>query len=146
MPRRESVGNLIGSIALAMPKGAGNQEDAARFVKFLYQPDNYVPFLHSMPLFMFPTTKDASVQQRFMSDPTVAKYPGAVKATLDGLEHGSLPGMENGANPFASILFSSHVCEEMFQNILLQNVSVDDAVSQTAGKIETLVAEVRSRL
>jgi multiple sugar transport system substrate-binding protein len=146
MPRRESVGNLVGSISLAMPKGNGNSEDAARFVKFLYQQDNYVPFLHSMPLFMFPTVTDAAVQERFMAEPTVAEYPGAVKATLDGISNGSLPGMEHGSNPYASIVFSSHICEEMFHEILLRNTPVEQAVAQTAARMEGLISEVRSRL
>ncbi|MBZ9719235.1 extracellular solute-binding protein [Mesorhizobium sp. AD1-1] len=146
MPRREKVGNLIGSIALAMPKGNGNPDDAARFVQYLYQPDNYVPFLHSMPLFMFPTMTDASVNERFAADPLIQKYPGAIKATLDGLANGALPGMENGANPYASVVFSSHICEEMFHNILLQKMPIADAVSQTAARMETLISEVKSRL
>jgi hypothetical protein len=54
--------------------------------------------------------------------------------------------MEHGSNPYASIVFSSHICEEMFHDILLRNTPVEQAVAQTAARMEGLISEVRSRL
>jgi len=143
MPRRQQVGNLIGAIAVALPKG-GNPEDGRRFAEFLYAADNYAPFLLTIPLFMFPALQAANAT--FRAHPVMAAYPNLVSATLDGVASGSLPGMEHGPNPYASAVFGSHAIEEMMQAIVIEGTKPQDAIDDTARKIAGILRTTKQRL
>jgi multiple sugar transport system substrate-binding protein len=144
MPRKTQVGNLVGCICLALPKGQ-NPEDARRFLAFLYAEENYMPFITTIPLFMFPAYERADTKS-FFDSPMVAAYPNAVKATLDGIENGTMPGMDFGLNPIAAPILSSGLIEEMLQRIILANAAVDQEVATTARRMATLAKSIKARL
>jgi multiple sugar transport system substrate-binding protein len=144
MPRRQQVGNLVGGISLALPKGR-NPEDGKRFAQFLFAPENYLPFLHSIPLFMFPALKSADGPQ-FFEQPTIQRYRRVVEVTLQGLEDGSLACMEDGLNAFGGPVLANHAVEDMFQRILVDNQPIDQAVAAAARSIETTIRDVKRRL
>lgn len=143
MPRRTQVGNLVGAISVALPKGR-NPEDGRRFAEFLYAADNYAPFLLTIPLFMFPALRAADAP--FRAHPTIAAYPNLVQATLDGVQEGSLPGMEAGPNPYASAVFGSHAIEEMMQAIVVENTRPDDALAEASRKVTAVLRTTKARL
>lgn len=144
MPRLKQVGNLVGAINLALPKGQ-NPEDGRRFLAFLYAAENYMPFINTIPLFMFPAY-DRVDTKSFFASPMVAAYPNAVKATLDGIESGTMPGMDFGLNPYAAPVLSSGLIEEMLQRIILTNAAVDQEVGATAKRMATLTKSIKARL
>lgn len=144
MPKRERVGNLMGGISVALPKGQ-NPTDGEAFAKFLFAEENYVPFLLTIPLFMFPSLKSAEAPA-FFDNPTIQRYRNVVDVTLKGLEDSTLAGMESGLNPYAGPVFNSYVVEDMFQRILLRNEPVDQAVAATAKAMAAIVNDVKVRL
>ena len=144
MPKKAEVGNLVGCINLALPKGQ-NPADARRFLAFLYAAENYMPFINTIPLFMFPAYQKADTKS-FFENPIVAGYPNAVKATLDGVDNGTMPGMDFGLNPWAAPVLTSGMIEEMLQKIVLTNAPVDVEVAATARRMEELVKSIKSRL
>jgi len=143
MPKRQQVGNLIGAISVALPKGR-NPGDGRRFAEFLYAADNYAPFLLTIPLFMFPALQAANAS--FRAHPVMAAYPNLVSATLDGVAAGSLPGMEHGPNPYASAVFGSHAIEEMMQAIVIEGAKPQDAIDDTARKVAAILRMTKQRL
>jgi multiple sugar transport system substrate-binding protein len=144
MPKRERVGNLMGGISVALPKGS-NPEDGKAFAKFLFTEQNYVPFLLTIPLFMFPALKSAE-GPAFFDNPTIQRFRNVVDVTLTGLQDSTLAGMEDGLNSYAGPVFNSYAVEDMFQRILLQNEPVDQAVTVTSKAIEKVVGDVKTRL
>ncbi|MFC3321332.1 ABC transporter substrate-binding protein [Mesorhizobium cantuariense] len=144
MPKRERVGNLMGGISVALPKGS-NPEDGNAFAKFLFTEENYLPFLLTIPLFMFPALKSAE-GPAFFDNPTIQRFRNVVDVTLTGLQDSTLAGMEDGLNPYAGPVFNSYAVEDMFQRILLQDEPVEQAVAQTAKAIEKVVGDVKTRL
>jgi multiple sugar transport system substrate-binding protein len=144
MPKRERVGNLMGGISVALPKG-NNPDDGKAFAKFLFEEQNYVPFLLTIPLFMFPSMK-AAEGSAFFGNPTIKRFQNVVDVTLKGLEDSSLAGMEHGLNSYAGPVFNSYLVEDMFQRILLRNEPVDQAVGTTAKAMEKIVRDVKVRL
>lgn len=143
MPKRERVGNLLGGISVALPKGK-NQEDGKAFAKFLFAEENYTPFLLTIPLFMFPSLKRAE-GPAFFENTTIKRFRNVVDVTLKGLEDTSLACMEHGLNPYAGPVMNSYIVEDMFQRILLRGEAVDQAVGTTAKLMEKVVGDVRLR-
>lgn len=144
MPRRERVGNLMAGISVALPKGR-NAEDGRRFAAFLFAEENYIPFLHTIPLFMFPALQGAD-NPTFYAQPTIARFRNVVDVTLKGLETASLPGMEHGINPYAAQIFNAHIVENMFQRILVDNQAVDAAIGTAASAMATVIRDTKRRL
>jgi multiple sugar transport system substrate-binding protein len=143
MPKRERVGNLLGGISVALPKGK-NQEDGEAFARFLFAEENYTPFLLTIPLFMFPSLKRAE-GPAFFENATIKRFRNVVDVTLKGLEDTSLACMEHGLNPYAGPVMNSYIVEDMFQRILLRGEAVDQAVGTTAKLMEKVVGDVRLR-
>ncbi|WP_416900830.1 ABC transporter substrate-binding protein [Micromonospora echinospora] len=143
MPRDTAPGHLLGAISVALPKGK-NPTLAREFVKFLYAKQNYVPFLHTIPLFMFPTLTAASGDE-FFGNPTIKKYEPTVRQTLTGIKEGSAPGFEDGPNPYAGPAISGHAIEKALQSILVGGVSVTDALSRANKELQATFDTVRTR-
>ena len=144
MPSKIQGGYLTNMISAILPKG-NNNADAQKFLAYLYAEQEYMPFLTTIPLFMFPAYLKADMKV-FSANPTIAAYPNVVKATLDSVERGFLAGMEFGMNPFAAPVFTSGLVEEMLQKIILTNASVKDEVAATAEKMERLLRSIRARI
>ncbi len=143
MPKKTQVGNLVGAVNLVLPRGH-NQADAKNFVKFLFSEENYVPFLHTIPLFMFPSLAKATT--KFLDEPTISQHRKIADITLKGVQDGSGPGFDFGPNPWAGPAFASHQVELMMQSILLQNTPVEQAVADTARQLGQVISGVKSKL
>lgn len=144
MPTDVQPGNQMGAVSLALPKG-NNPSLAQEFTAFLYAEENYVPFLHTIPLFMFPALADAN-SPAFFDEPTIAKYEATAQQTLTGVAEGSPPGFEDGPNPYAGPVFNGHVVEQMLQNILVGGADVDSALATANQTIQSTLDDVSSRL
>ncbi len=144
MPTDVQPGHQMGAVSLALPKG-NNPSLAQEFAAFLYAEENYVPFLHTIPLFMFPALASANSPE-FFDEPTIAKYETTAQQTLTGVEEGSPPGFEDGPNPYAGPVFNSHVIEQMLQNVLVGGADVDSALATANQTVQATLDDISSRL
>jgi multiple sugar transport system substrate-binding protein len=145
MPRDVQPGHLLGAISVALPKGNNDATLAQEFAAFLYQEDNYVPFLHSIPLFMFPVLTSASGPE-FFDESTIQTYQATAEQTITGVAEGFAPGFEDGPNPYAGPVFSSHVIEQALQSILVGGANVEGALSAANQTLQATLDDVSSRL
>ena len=53
---------------------ARNPELAAAFLKFFYREDNYIRYLHSVPVHLLPTTRSTYRNPRYLEHPTIKKW------------------------------------------------------------------------
>ncbi|MDL2205488.1 extracellular solute-binding protein [Eubacteriales bacterium OttesenSCG-928-N13] len=126
-----------------------NAETAKDFVRFMFEEDNYVDFLASYQPGMNPTMKaTAAADSAFWKLP-VFENALALKASqtqAEGIEQGGYSiGNQFGANPFSGVLTSGYV-EEMFQDIIVNNVPVVDAVKVCAERMQEAVDEQKDAL
>jgi multiple sugar transport system substrate-binding protein len=145
LPRDTAPANLVGGFSVALPKGK-NPTMGREVAKFLYARENYVPFLHTIPLFMFPALKSPETTTSFNANPTVAAYPQVSRQTLAGVAAGDAEGFDDGPSPYAAPTFSSHIIENMFGSIFANNTSVSSALSDANKKLQSTLDDVRSRL
>ena len=62
------------NIPMVVWKNSKHPEVCKAFIQFLYQPENYIPFLQSVPVGMLPALKDITENEQFLSDPTIQKF------------------------------------------------------------------------
>ncbi|GHE42100.1 hypothetical protein GCM10017673_50380 [Streptosporangium violaceochromogenes] len=143
MPKKKQYGDLIGAVSFVTPKGR-NPEEGQKFVEFLYRKENYISFLHSLPLFMFPALTAASGPE-FYNQPTLQKYRSLVDTTLAGIKNGDNPGFDFGPTPLSAPFFASHAVETMLQETIFGGVSLDKAVASATKTAQLAIDNVKSR-
>lgn len=132
------TGYETSNIPMVVWKNSKHPEICEAFIKYLYQPENYVPFLLSVPVGMLPALKEISTDATFLADPTVQKYQHAMEVISTAVGYGTAIGMERGPRPEAGLLTSQAVVENMFQEIILKNTPVEDAAKAAEAKLNDL--------
>ncbi|MHA0855612.1 ABC transporter substrate-binding protein [Paenibacillus sp. CMAA1364] len=134
----ETRGIETSNIPMVVWKKSKHPEIAKAFVESLYEKEEYIKFLHSVPAGMLPALKDISEEPAFLSNPTITKFSEAVKVISNAVDKGTAIGMEYKPSIEAGIITSQSVIEEMFQNIVLKNESVDAAAAAAEKKLNDL--------
>lgn len=146
VPKKARDASLIqgGGVCLVDGKNK-NDADAREYIKFLFEPDNHLGFLHTIPLFMYPTTRKTA-GEAFYANPTVAKYRHAAELSLKAAESGYYFGTdEGGLNPFAGQIYNSGLVEQMFGRILANNTPIPEAIAITQDRMAELTRNIRRR-
>lgn len=134
----KQVGYETSNIPMVIWKNSKHPEICKAFIKFLYQPEYYIPFLQSVPVGMIPALKDIAENEEFLSDPTIQKFSNEMKVIEKAVGEGTAIGMENGPCPQAGLLTSQHVIEEMFQDIILNGKDTETAAKEAEDKLNDL--------
>ena len=115
------------NIPMVVWKNSKHPEICKAFIEFLYQPENYIPFLESVPVGMLPALKDIVEDERYLSNPIVQQFQHAMEVITTAMATGTAIGMEYGPVPEAGLLTSQYVIEKMFQDIIINNTPVEQA-------------------
>lgn len=126
------------NIPLVVWKHSKSPEVAKAFIEFLYEKENYIEFLHSVPGGMLPALKEISQDPEFLAHPTISKFSNAVQVISEAVGVGTAIGMENGPAPQSGLLTSQGVIEAMFQDIVLKNTPVEEAAKAAEDKLNDL--------
>lgn len=132
------VGYETSNIPMVIWKNSDHPEICEAFIKFLYEPENYVPFLLSVPVGMLPALKEISTDPTFLSDPTVQKFSNTKDVINKAVGEGTAIGMESGPRPEAGLLTSQGVIESMFQDIIINGTDVETAAAAAEAKLNDL--------
>lgn len=132
------TGYETSNIPMVVWKNSKNPEISKAFIEYLYQPENYVPFLLSVPVGMLPAIKEVVNDETFTSNETVKKFSNALKVIGDAVGYGTAIGMEYGPRVEAGLITSQGVIESMFQDIILNGTQVETAAKSAEDKLNEL--------
>lgn len=135
---------IVNNMPLVVWKNSKHPEICKAFIEYFYQPDVYIPFLHSVPVGMLPALKEITADPKFLDNPTIQKYEHAMKVISDALSHGTYIGMEYGPCVEAGVLANQRVVENMFQDIVLNGTSVEDAAKAANDQLNELIEAAKS--
>ena len=130
------------NIPMVIWKNSKHPEICEAFIQYLYEPQNYVPFLLSVPVGMLPALKEVSSDPTFLSDPMVEKFADSMAVIAKGVGEGTAIGMEHGPRPEAGLITSQAVIENMFQDIIINGVAVEQAAASAEAKLNELFETV----
>ena len=132
------TGYETSNIPMVVWKNSKYPEISKAFIEYLYQPENYVPFLLSVPVGMLPAIKDVVNDETFLSNETVKKYNNALNVISDAIGYGTAIGMEYGPRVEAGLITSQGVIESMFQDIILNGTPVEEAAKAAEDRLNEL--------
>ena len=118
---------IVNNMPMVVWKNSAHPEICKAFIEYFYEPDNYIPFLHSVPVGMMPALKEITNDPAFLNNDTIKKYQNAMETISDALSHGTYIAMEYGPCVEAGILANQRVIENMFQDIVLNGTPVEEA-------------------
>jgi ABC-type glycerol-3-phosphate transport system substrate-binding protein len=146
VPQRDRPGTILQGGALMVMKGKNdNAGDAKGFARFLLQPERHMEFLHSIPLFMLPTTKGTATDA-FFAHPTIQRFRSVADTSIEALKSAVLFCSDDGINPFASVVLNSRIVEDMMARIVLSSMPVPEAVKGAHQQMAELVTTFKRRL
>ena len=128
-----------GLVGIGKFKGVAHSEETSKFMAFLLKQDIYREFLFSMPN-MVPITVEGSKDPLFWEDPRIADYIHLYGRFMDGAMNGTRVGMEHGPTPITNSGITGSEIEDMFHSIIVDGVSVEQAVRTTHDKIRSQLA------
>lgn len=119
----------------------GKQEAVAKdFLKTLYVPEDYVKFLHLVPGGMIPALQGLDTSEVFLDNDVIRDHQDDIAIIKEGVEKGTPIGADFGLDPAMNVLKSMGIIEEMFQNIVMNNVPVEEAAKKAEDAINTEIA------
>lgn len=139
---QEQTGYETSNIPMVVWKNSKHPDVCKAFIEYLYKPENYIPFLHSVPVGMLPALKEISTNEQFLADPTVKQFQHAMEVISNAVGNGTAIGMESGPRPEAGLLTSQAVIENMFQDIILNGTPVEKAAATAEAKLNDLFETV----
>lgn len=134
----ERVGVETSNIPMVVWKNSEEQEISKAFMKFLYEKDRYIDFLHSVPVGMMPAFNDITSDPAYLDNEVIKQFPNVVEVIGEAVNIGTSIGFENGPSLEAGILTSQGVIEQMFQEIILKDIPVEEAAKQAEDKLNEL--------
>ena len=143
-PSRKQDAWYVGDVGITAMKG-DNEEAADNWIAYLYQDENYIPFLHTIAGGMYPATKSVANNPVFFEADNIKKFEEGAKLTLEGVAKGSDIGLTNGLNPFAAAVYGSGIIENMMQDIAINGTDVETAVAEAHNQIQETVERARRR-
>lgn len=108
------------------------------FIEYLYQDDNYIEFLHAVPVGMLPALSDIATNEAYLNDPTIQEYADCVDIIQTAVDEGHAIGFEHGPTAQASYLTSQGVIEEMFQDIITNGTDVETAAKAAEDRLNEI--------
>jgi multiple sugar transport system substrate-binding protein len=143
-PVMQETGWFTDVISLVKMRGS-NETAADEFIRFLFDDDRYIAFLHTIPAGQFPVTATTAVENgAFFDHPVIDQFREGVEITLEGIRDGAALGMTYGPNKFAGLLKTGLV-ENMMQDIVVDGVAVEEAVANTHAELQALIDRQRAR-
>ncbi len=128
-----------GLVGIGKFKGVAHSAETSKFMAFLLKQDIYREFLFSMPN-MVPITVEGSKDPLFWEDPKIANYIHLYGRFMDGAMNGARVGMDYGPTPITNSGITGSEIEDMFHSIIVDGVSVEQAVRRTHEKIKSQLA------
>lgn len=141
----EDYSALVTHIPLVLYKDARDPELCREFLGFLFEDENYLDFLDSVPVGMLPTVSGIDCDPRYKDNPLRQQFAAEEAIIEEAVLSGHPLGFEHGPNLQSGILTSSGVIERMFLAILQDGVKVEEAARDAERELNELFEAVRNK-
>lgn len=125
-------------IPLVVWKNSKHPEICKAFIEFLYQDENYIDFIHSVPVGMLPSLTDIASNETYLDDETIQAFTDSVAIIQTAVDNGHAIGFEHGPTAQASYLTSQGVIENMFQDIITNGTDVKVAAKAAEDQLNDI--------
>lgn len=128
-------------------KNSKHPEEAAAFLKFFYQKDNYLKYIQTVPVHFFPITKSLRQDARYTTIPDFQKWKFWVDAQHEVIEkHEPKPVMitewKDLDLPFIAEIAGSTILVDMVTDVIRGGKTPIEAATRAQQRAETLITQL----
>ena len=128
--------------SLFIPKGARNVAGAKALARALYEPRNYIQFLHTAPGHNLPALRSLSASPALYDNPLMRQFHAEVEGMIDTTNKSTNLARETAQhrfNPKAGEIFNSLILAEVLQNVVVENMPARQAAARGADRIAAIM-------
>ncbi|MBS0560980.1 MAG: sugar ABC transporter substrate-binding protein [Proteobacteria bacterium] len=128
--------------SLFIPRGAANVDGAKKLAIALFEPKNYVQFLHTAPGHNLPSLKSIAASPAFFDQPLMQKFRPQVEQMMASTAAARNLVQETDKSPYnlkAGNIFNSGVLAETVQAVVVDKVAPATAAARGADKIAEIM-------
>lgn len=140
-PEDEYYSAVVSNIPLVIYQDAENVEICKKFLEFLFEEENYIDFLDSVPVGMLPSIRGISSTEQYQSNEIRRQFAEEETIIREAMLNGAALGFEHGPNVQSGIITSSGVIERMFQDIVKNGSDVETAAREAEEELNRLFEE-----
>ncbi|HLZ21170.1 MAG TPA: extracellular solute-binding protein [Ktedonobacterales bacterium] len=140
---KQSTVNLANWGAHCVLKSAANPQGAKELIRFAFKKDQFIGYLASTPGLYAPVVPSYGSDPAYLADPTLKAFDAKMVSNITTGSQNTANIVQEGSgwqvNPKGATISSSLVVVDVLQKILVNNESVESAVTWGAGQIDSIM-------
>jgi multiple sugar transport system substrate-binding protein len=128
-------------------KDSKNPEEAAAFLKFFFRPDNYLTYVKSVPIQLFPITKSMQSNPEYQALPEIKKWKFWVEAQQNIIQSNEpkpllITRWQDLDLPFIAEIAGSGILSDMVIDVMKNGKTPMEAATRAQKRAETLIGQL----
>lgn len=128
-------------------KDSKHPEEAAAFLKFFYNPQNYIKYIKSVPVHFFPITKTVREMPEYKAIPEFQKWKFWIDAQHKVIENDEpkpvmITEWDDLQLPFISEIAGSTILVDMVTDAVVNGKTAEEAAARAQERAETLIEQL----
>ena len=126
-------------------KGAKNPKEAIEFLKFFYQKENYLEYVQTVPIHLFPITKSLRADKDYLATPMIERWRSWINVQQEYLEKDlGKPTLvvewdDMNQKPYLMEVLGSGILRDMVMDVVLENKPPQEAAARAQKRTEDLL-------
>jgi multiple sugar transport system substrate-binding protein len=126
-------------------KGSKNPAEAVEFLKFFYQKENYLEYIQTVPIHLFPITKSLRSDKDYQATPMIQRWKSWIEVQEQYLNNDQgkptlvVDWDDMNGKPYLMEVLGSGILRDMVLDAVLENKSARDAAARAQKRLEDLL-------
>jgi multiple sugar transport system substrate-binding protein len=126
-------------------KGSKNPKEAIEFLKFFYQKENYLEYVQTVPIHLFPITKSLRADKDYQATPMIQRWKSWIEVQEQYLNKDQgkptlvVDWDDMNSKPYLMEVLGSGILRDMVMDVALEGKAAKDAAARAQKRLEDLL-------
>ncbi len=126
-------------------KGSKNPKEAIEFLKFFYQKDNYLEYVRTVPIHLFPITKSLRADKDYQATPMIQRWKSWIEVQEGYLNRDQgkptlvIDWDDMNSKPYLMEVLGSGILRDMVMDVALEGKKAPEAAARAQKRLEDLL-------
>jgi multiple sugar transport system substrate-binding protein len=126
-------------------KAAKHQKKAIEFLKFFYRNDNYLEYVSTVPIHLFPITKSLHASPKYQGMEMIQRWRGWIELQQGYLDKDQgkptlvVDWTDMTEKPYLMDVLASRILRDMVMDVVLDRMEPEDAAQKAQKRLESFM-------
>ncbi|HET7671182.1 MAG TPA: sugar ABC transporter substrate-binding protein [Burkholderiales bacterium] len=126
-------------------KGSRNPKEAIEFLKFFYQKENYLEYVQTVPIHLFPITKSLRADRDYQATPMIQRWKSWIEVQEGYLNNDQgkptlvIDWDDMNTKPYLMEVLGSGILRDMVMDVAIEKKPARDAAARAQKRLEDLL-------